>query len=161
MLVLALPRDPSPAYPGVAAPPTPDPSQARVARAFGTPVPRGGPAALGTPVPLPSPVPQPIRRPLPDEEPRASAYVGSIQGVLRELEFHSPALDAELRYFIYLPPDYGTAGRRYPDEVPASLDAHIKIVHGDAILADSSDGEVAMCDRFEGWVRMHYAAQGT
>jgi Peptidase family M3 len=48
------------------------------------------------------------------------------------------------------------AARRYPDEVPASLDAQIRIVHGDAVLADTSDGEAAMCDRFEGWVRAHY-----
>ena len=45
-----------------------------------------------------------------------------------------------------------------PDEAPASLDAHIRIVHGDAMLADSSAGEAAMCDRFEGWVREHYTA---
>ena len=38
------------------------------------------------------------------------------------------------------------------------LDAHIRIVHGDEVLADTSDGEAAMCDRFEGWVRAHYAA---
>jgi hypothetical protein len=50
------------------------------------------------------------------------------------------------------------AARHYPDEVPASLDAHIRIVHGDAVLADTSDGEAAMCDRFEGWVRAHYTA---
>jgi hypothetical protein len=50
------------------------------------------------------------------------------------------------------------AARRYPDEVPASLDAHIRILHGDAVLADTSDGEAAMCDRFEGWVRAHYTA---
>ena len=50
------------------------------------------------------------------------------------------------------------AARRYPDDVPASLDAHIRIVHGAELLADSSDGEEAMCDRFEGWVRAHYPA---
>jgi hypothetical protein len=48
------------------------------------------------------------------------------------------------------------AGRPRPGTVPASLDAHIRIVHGDALLADTSDGEAAMCDRFEGWVRAHY-----
>jgi hypothetical protein len=49
------------------------------------------------------------------------------------------------------------AARRYPERVPASLDAHIRIVHGAAVLADSSDGEAAMCERFEAWVREHYA----
>jgi Zn-dependent oligopeptidase len=50
------------------------------------------------------------------------------------------------------------AARRYPDAAPASLDAHITIVHGDVVLADSSEGEAAMCDRFEGWIRAHYTA---
>ena len=50
------------------------------------------------------------------------------------------------------------ATRHYPEIVPASLDAHIRIVHGDALLADTSDGEAAMCDRFEEWVRTHFRA---
>ena len=48
--------------------------------------------------------------------------------------------------------------RRYPDATPASLDAIIRIVHGSELLADSSEGEDAMCDRFEAWVREHYAS---
>jgi hypothetical protein len=51
-----------------------------------------------------------------------------------------------------------TAARRYPDEAPASLEAHIRVVHGNEVLADSRDGEGAMCDRFEEWVRARYAA---
>ena len=114
LLLVTLPRDPSPSYPGVGAPPEePDPSRARVARAFGTPVPRSMPRQLGTPVPLRSPQPRPSGA-LPGGEPRASAYVGEIHGAFRELQFYSPALDADMRYFLYLPPDYGTAGRRYP-----------------------------------------------
>jgi hypothetical protein len=46
--------------------------------------------------------------------------------------------------------------RRYPDQVLTSLDADIRIVHGDELIADSSDGEEAMCTRFEAWVREHY-----
>jgi hypothetical protein len=46
--------------------------------------------------------------------------------------------------------------RRYPDDGPASLDADIRIVHGADLIADSSDGEDAMCDRFEAWVRERY-----
>jgi hypothetical protein len=46
--------------------------------------------------------------------------------------------------------------RRYPDAVPASLDAHIRVVHGDELIADSSRGEDAMCDQFEAWVRERY-----
>ena len=44
---------------------------------------------------------------------------------------------------------------------PASLDAHIRVVHGHEVLADSSDGEEAMCERFESWVRAHYGTPGT
>ena len=37
-----------------------------------------------------------------------------------------------------------------------SLDADIRVVHGADVLADSSQGEDALCDRFEAWVRQHY-----
>jgi hypothetical protein len=50
------------------------------------------------------------------------------------------------------------AARQYPDRVPPTLDADIRIVHGTEVLADSSEGEEAMCDRFEAWVAAHYAA---
>jgi oligoendopeptidase F len=50
------------------------------------------------------------------------------------------------------------SARRDPDEAPASLDADIRIVHGEELLADSRDGEAAMCDRFERWIREHYPA---
>jgi hypothetical protein len=53
---------------------------------------------------------------------------------------------------------HAAAARRYPDRVPDSVDADIRIVHGDEVLADSGDGEEAMCDRFDAWVRAHYAA---
>jgi len=50
------------------------------------------------------------------------------------------------------------AVRSYPDQgVPARLDATIRIVHGTELLADSGDGEDAMCDRFEAWVATNYA----
>jgi enterochelin esterase-like enzyme len=47
-------------------------------------------------------------------EPRVSEFVGDIRGALREFEFYSAALDQEMPYFIYLPPQYGTEQRRYP-----------------------------------------------
>jgi hypothetical protein len=50
------------------------------------------------------------------------------------------------------------ATREYPGQVPATLDAHIRVVHGAEVLADSSEGEDAMCTRFEAWVREHYPA---
>jgi oligoendopeptidase F len=49
------------------------------------------------------------------------------------------------------------ASRRYPDGVAEHLDAHIRIVHGAELIADSSNGEDAMCDRFEAWVRERFA----
>jgi hypothetical protein len=48
------------------------------------------------------------------------------------------------------------ASRHYPDDFPSSLDAEIRIVHGAELIADSTDGEASMCDRFEGWIRTHY-----
>ena len=51
------------------------------------------------------------------------------------------------------------ASRTYPDRVPASLDAFIRIVHGNEVIADSSNGEEAMCDRFEGWVAARFPDQ--
>lgn len=50
------------------------------------------------------------------------------------------------------------ATRHYPDRVPPTLDAHIRIVHGAELIADSTDGEDPMCDRFEAWVRERFAA---
>ena len=50
------------------------------------------------------------------------------------------------------------ASRQYPARVPANLNADIRVVHGSEVIADSSKGEEAMCDRFEAWVRAHYAA---
>lgn len=51
------------------------------------------------------------------------------------------------------------AATRAPvSEDTGQLDAHIRIVHGTEVLADSGDGEDAMCTRFEAWVREHYPA---
>ncbi len=43
-----------------------------------------------------------------------SEYVGDLQGTLFERTFYSAALDNDMPYYIYLPPDYSSAGRRYP-----------------------------------------------
>ena len=50
------------------------------------------------------------------------------------------------------------ATREYRREAPAALDADVRVVHGAEVLADSSDGEEAMCARFEAWVQEHYPA---
>jgi enterochelin esterase-like enzyme len=136
-LAVILPRDPSPTHPGMGPEPDqPAPERARVARAFGTPIPRTGsgpppppapraaqgaptsPATGATPgpvaTPMPLPTPERARRPLQGGEPAVSEYVGPIEGALRRFAFYSPALNADVEYFIYLPPDYSRAGRRYP-----------------------------------------------
>jgi len=50
------------------------------------------------------------------------------------------------------------AMRPDPDQAPVALDADIRVVHGTELLAESSQGEDAMCTRFEAWVRDHYPA---
>jgi enterochelin esterase-like enzyme len=111
--------------------------QAERARRFGTPVPRdrqggpvppGGTAAspAGTPVPVPSTVAYAAAEPLPAPDPRlagahsagatprVSAYVGDTKGTFLERGFYSPALDLDMPYYVYLPPSYGEALRRFP-----------------------------------------------
>lgn len=112
--LLLLPLDPSPRLPGVArAAPITDPYAARVARAFGTPIPAKAPAGEGTPIPLP----RPSLRQAPTnarEAPPVNPYVGKIQGTLLNIRFYSPALGRDMPYFIYLPPGYDREGRLYP-----------------------------------------------
>jgi len=48
------------------------------------------------------------------------------------------------------------AAARPQGEGVAALEAHIRVVHGAELLADSSAGEAAMCERFEAWVGAHY-----
>jgi len=48
------------------------------------------------------------------------------------------------------------AAARPQGEGVAVLEAHIRVVHGAELLADSSAGEAAMCERFEAWVGAHY-----
>jgi enterochelin esterase-like enzyme len=87
----------------------------RVARAFGTPVPR----ADGRPPPFVAREPflrRPVAAPAAPGRPsdRVSPYVGAIRGTFRQAVFYTSALDQEYPYYVYLPPDYDTAGRRYP-----------------------------------------------
>jgi S-formylglutathione hydrolase FrmB len=118
--LLVLPLDPTPTLAGWTAPaalPTPA-ADPRVARAFGTPVPRDGGTAWGpTPQPLVRRTPRAEDAPAPQARPvpaPVTIYVGPLRGTLNKQVLYSPALDAELPYFIYLPPDYDTAARRYP-----------------------------------------------
>ncbi|RQO77500.1 peptidase M3 [Aquitalea sp. FJL05] len=50
------------------------------------------------------------------------------------------------------------ASRRYPEPAAADLDARIRLVHGDELIADNSQGDAAMCRQFEHWVATHYPA---
>lgn len=47
--------------------------------------------------------------------------------------------------------------RAYPENTQPDLDAVIRIVHGDAVLADNRTSDAAMCQQFECWVQDHYA----
>jgi enterochelin esterase-like enzyme len=112
---------PSPEHPGLVAPPTARVADAaaRLARSYGTPVPpasvpRGTPQPLPTSSVTPQPIPESAAFDLSDGEQRISQWVGEIKGAVREYWFYSAALDRDMPYYIYLPPDYGVASRRYP-----------------------------------------------
>ena len=49
-----------------------------------------------------------------------------------------------------------SAARAYPNAPSAGLDATIRIVHGDELIADNDQSEQAMCAQFESWVDNHY-----
>jgi oligoendopeptidase F len=51
------------------------------------------------------------------------------------------------------------AAREYIQTGPktSGLDARIRIVHGDELIADNSQSDAAMCQQFEQWVQNHYA----
>lgn len=116
LCLVVLPLDPSPTIPGLAAATVePDPYASRVARAFGTPVPGRPPRGADPQVTLPRPsLRQPRSQVLPRGEPQASIYVGNVRGTFRNMEFFTPSLEKEMPYFVYLPPDYESEGRRYP-----------------------------------------------
>ncbi|SCK26934.1 M3 family metallopeptidase [Vogesella sp. LIG4] len=48
--------------------------------------------------------------------------------------------------------------RDYPQDFPASLDASIRIIDGDELLADNSLSEEDMCQRFEACIAQRYPA---
>ncbi len=112
VLVVVLTRLPASAFPALAAlDSTPVSSQARVPSRYGTPVPKE-PAAAGAPTPTPEPAVYPVT--LPGTDILTSTWLGPTEGSVRERWFYSPELDRDMPYYIYLPPDYGTADRRYP-----------------------------------------------
>ncbi len=131
---LALWLDPSPTHPGMQAIAEAAPAaNVRAPSRFGTPIPRSAAAAApqvaaAKAAPAAAAQPEasaPVAAPTPDVPwkvvisadalTRISEFVeNDIQGTLQERWFYSPELDRDMPYWIYLPPDYGTGGRRYP-----------------------------------------------
>lgn len=106
---------PPPEYPGLDNPTAA--AGVRSANRFGTPIPptpvpgaRAAPAASRAPAPTAEAKPAEPSQALQ----RVASWVGKINGTLEEHWFYSAALDREVPYWAYLPPGYGTAGRRYP-----------------------------------------------
>ncbi len=115
LIVVALTAFHPPSHPGLAAPPVdPNVAQVRISRAYGTPIPPTSAAPAPAVVAPPTPTPEPRSAIMSDGIERVSAYVGNIDGSLHERWFYSTQLDRDMPYYIYLPSDYGTAGRRYP-----------------------------------------------
>jgi len=50
--------------------------------------------------------------------------------------------------------------RDYPEGYPSTLDADVRIVHGDDTIADNSTSEERMCSDFASWVRAKYPRPG-
>lgn len=114
LIVIGLTAFPPPSHPGLAAPPIdPDAAKVRVARAFGTPIPPAGAAPAPAAAPA-TPTLEPRSAIMSDGVERVSAYLGDIDGSLHERWFYSAQLDRDMPYLVYLPSDYGMAGRRYP-----------------------------------------------
>ncbi len=142
LVLIGLRWVPYPYHPGLTPPPV-EPGAttgARVPNRFGTPLtesavkpPASRPVAPATPGPAGSapagqttpvaatPTPSydttgliPTTTREPDFQTRLRGYVGPLKGTLQEHTFYSPELDADMPYLIYLPPDYGSAERRYP-----------------------------------------------
>ena len=103
------------ALPSVAmAAPDPDQRAARIARAFGTPIP-------GRPLPnqqvsssSDAPIMGPSAAVAPDASPSLSDLIGPIHGAAQIGHLDSSALQRTMPYLIYLPPGYESGARRYP-----------------------------------------------
>lgn len=123
--------------PASASAPAATSASARLARAFGTPIPTTGDGSPGgmiaaiapppaqvaqaasgpTPVPAqPSPAATPVTGPKADAaRGTAAEYVGDLRGAFKEVVFHSAALGRDISYYVYLPPGYDSSpDLRYP-----------------------------------------------
>jgi enterochelin esterase-like enzyme len=116
-VLIVAPLDPSPTQAGWEEPALQAASPRRAANAFGTPIPRGvNPNSL--PLPETQPLPEPRRAPQIGQGTTGTnalpEYVGAIHGRFVEQWFFSRALNREMPYYLYLPPDYDDSGRGYP-----------------------------------------------
>jgi enterochelin esterase-like enzyme len=127
LIVVVLWRFPLPQHPGLVQAVPVDPGASRVPRRYGTPVPKAVPTLPGQPTPTGPAVAQPTLQVTPTPEPAvthpitvggtdllSSPYLQPTNGTTHERWFYSPELDRDMPYYIYLPPNYDTAGRRYP-----------------------------------------------
>lgn len=114
VLVIILSLLPATAFPPVPQENVPAAKQARVPSRYGTPVPKSNsPTTTLTPTPISTPAPADSAT-LPGTDIITSPWLDPIEGTIRERWFYSPELDRDMPYYIYLPPDYGSATRRYP-----------------------------------------------
>ena len=128
VIVVALWRFPLPNHPGLVQAAAVDPSTDRTPRRYGTPVAKTAPKAPAASEPQPvasapdqppraTPTPVPLSKPsvtLPGTDLVVSEYMYPIQGTLHERWFYSPELDRDMPYYVYLPPNYEEARRRFP-----------------------------------------------
>ena len=114
LIALVLWRFPLPAHPGLITDVPVDPSASAAVNRYGTPAPKGSET-------------QPIERATPTPDAVAthpmtvggtdllsSPYLDKTEGTVHERWFYSPALDRDMPYYVYLPPDYDQISRRYP-----------------------------------------------
>ncbi|HLH25717.1 MAG TPA: OpgC domain-containing protein [Chloroflexota bacterium] len=117
LALVVMPFDPSPTQPGWEAPAAQAAASGRrAANAFGTPIPRGAGAQPppGYTAAQPLPAPRHAASTRPSGTNALPEYVGPIRGRFLDQAFYSRALNREMGYFLYLPPDYDEAGRSYP-----------------------------------------------
>jgi enterochelin esterase-like enzyme len=109
-----VPLDPTPTEAGWEASAPAVVSPRRAANAFGTPIPRGGaPPGFAAAQPLPEPRRPGVTRAVTSTN-ALPEYVGPIRGRFVEQWFYSRALEREMSYYVYFPPDNDEAGRSYP-----------------------------------------------
>jgi enterochelin esterase-like enzyme len=94
--------------------PVADSAASALARRYGTPAPKGSeaqPIVRATPTPDAS-ITHPVT--LGGTDLLSSPYLDKTEGTVYEHWFYSQSLDKDMPYYLYLPPDYDKADKRYP-----------------------------------------------